>query len=113
MDSEAYDRLVALLCVLPGGVKEVARSDSLGDAHVVTAGAGHVQLVSVHDSQQLFANVLCSLHGTLLDVVLHAPLAAELVVLPRVIHRQQREVVALRLREVRPLLIRLYISAHE
>jgi hypothetical protein len=61
----------------------------------------------VHDGKQLFANVLCALEAALLDEILEAPGLAKLIGLPCVVHRQQGQVVALRLEKLCPLLVRL------
>ena len=59
----------------------------------------HVQLVSIHDSQHLLANVLSSPQAPRLDKVLIAPRIGEFVVLPGVVDGEQSEVVTLGLVE--------------
>ncbi len=61
----------------------------------------------VHDLHQLLAHVLRPLERARLDEVLLAPRVALLVVLPLLVHRQQRQVVALGLEELGLLLVRL------
>ena len=59
----------------------------------------------VHNSQHLFPDVLCPPERPGLHEVLEAPGIRELVVLPRVVHGQQRQVVAFWLVELRFLLV--------
>jgi hypothetical protein len=75
----------------------------------LTAGASHSTPpgAPVHDLHQLLAHVLRPLERPGLDEVLLAPRVALLVVLPRLVHRQQRQVVALGLEEFGLLLVRL------
>ena len=60
----------------------------------------------VHDSQHLFADVLCPFQRADLNKVLEAPGTGELVVLPGVVHGQQRHVVTLDLVKLGFLLVR-------
>lgn len=79
----------------------------LADLVKVAAGRHQVQLVAVHDGQQLLAHVLGPAQAAVLHKVLKAPGLGEVAALPGLIHRQQRQVVALRLEELGLLLIRL------
>ena len=63
------------------------------------------QVLPVHYAQHLLANVLGPAQRTSLDKVLIAPWVGELVVLPRVVHGQQGEVVPFGLVEFGLLLI--------
>lgn len=74
-----------------------------------------VDFLPVHDAQHLLAYVLSSLQGPGLDEVLEAPGIRELVVLPRVIHSQQRQVISLKLEELCLLLVskRLFVLKME
>jgi hypothetical protein len=83
----------------------------LAHARVVLARADQVQLVPVHDCDQLLAHILRALHGARLDEVLVAPGVAELVGLPALVHSQQREVVTFRLEELGSLLVSLHTPA--
>lgn len=83
-DSRAEFRERADLCVLASSVEKVARGDRLLDAGVVAPGADQVELVAVHDADQLLAGILCRLEGTDLDEVLVAPGVRELGLLRRV-----------------------------
>jgi len=51
-------------------------------------------VIPVHDAKHLFANVLCSLQRSDLDKILVTPGTRELVVTPRVVDRQQSQVVS-------------------
>lgn len=50
--------------------------------------------VPVHNAHHLLAHVLCAPEGAALQEVLVAPHVGELVLFPRVVHGQQRQVVA-------------------
>ena len=60
--SKNFTRVV-YLWVLFGGVAEEARADGLLDASGGLAAGDHVQLVPVHDAQQLLSDVLKSGFG--------------------------------------------------
>lgn len=51
-------RAVAFLGIFLGGVSEESGANGLLNSLDISAGADHVQFVSVHNTQQLFANVL-------------------------------------------------------
>ena len=72
----------------------------------VRAG-GAVELVPVHDSEQLLAHVLRAPHRARLDEVLEAPRVGELGVGPRLVDGEAGEVVALRLEELGALRVGL------
>mmetsp|Transcript_26110 Transcript_26110/g.77449 ORF Transcript_26110/g.77449 Transcript_26110/m.77449 type:complete len:211 (-) Transcript_26110:2072-2704(-) len=102
-----HHRLIALLRVLARRVEKEARGDGLAYPHVCAPSCHQLQFVSVHDGQQLLAHVLRALERPVLHKVLLTPRDAELVCLPLLVHRQQRQVVALWLEELCLLLIRL------
>ncbi len=59
VDGLAIDEgTIAFLWVTLGGVAEIARADSLLHSLYISAGTGDVQLVTVHDCQQLLADIL-------------------------------------------------------
>ena len=60
----------------------------------------HVELVSIHDSQHLLADVLSSPQAPRLDKILVAPRIGEFVVLPGVVDSEESEVVTLGLVEL-------------
>ena len=62
-------------------------------------------LSPVHDRQQLLPHILRTPQAPRLHKVLEAPRSAEVLGLPRLVHCQQRQVVALRLKELGLLLI--------
>jgi len=68
----------------------------------------HIQsdaILPVHNAKHLFANILRSLQCSDLHKVLVAPCTGKLVVTPRVVDGEQRQVVAFRLVEFGLLLI--------
>ena len=81
------------LRVLLGGVSEEARADCLLDARGRLAAGDDVQLVAVHDAEQLLADVLRPLQRPHLHKVLVAPRRRELVVLPGVVHGEEGQVI--------------------
>eukprot|EP00162_Nutomonas_longa_P013791 comp21710_c0_seq1/m.48328 comp21710_c0_seq1/g.48328 ORF comp21710_c0_seq1/g.48328 comp21710_c0_seq1/m.48328 type:complete len:398 (-) comp21710_c0_seq1:968-2161(-) len=91
----AHVRRVLLGCI---------RKESSGDRHanaVVCAPArDNVELVAVHDCEQLLADVLGPLHRAALDKVVKAPRCRVVVALPCLIHGEQREMVAFDLVEL-------------
>mmetsp|Transcript_27535 Transcript_27535/g.59266 ORF Transcript_27535/g.59266 Transcript_27535/m.59266 type:complete len:276 (+) Transcript_27535:374-1201(+) len=92
--------LVALLRILLRRVHEVARGDGLAHLRVVLARRDDLQLVAVHDSEQLLAHVLRLPHRPRLDEVLEAPRVGELGVRPGLIDGEVGQVVALGLEEL-------------
>lgn len=97
---------IPFLGVLLGGVTEKPTTDGLLNSCSVLTTADDIQLVPVHNTQHLFADILGPFESSNLHKVFVAPGAGELVVLPRVVHGQQRDVVALRLVELGLLLVR-------
>lgn len=55
-----------------------------------------IYLVSVHDGHELLPHVLRPPHGSCLDEVLVAPGVAELAGLPRLVHSEKGQVIALK-----------------
>ena len=102
-----HNCLVAFLWVFACSMKEEPRADSLADLVIVTPTCDKVQLVAVHNLQQLLAYILRSLQAATLNEVFMAPGVAELAVLPAIIDSQQGEVVALWLEELGLLLVSL------
>mmetsp|Transcript_17127 Transcript_17127/g.28163 ORF Transcript_17127/g.28163 Transcript_17127/m.28163 type:complete len:206 (-) Transcript_17127:3192-3809(-) len=85
-----HQSAVPLLRVLLGCMRKEATADGLADLVEVLPRRYNVQLIPVHNGQQLLADVLGTSHGAGLNKVLVAPRVAELVGLPRLVHRQQR-----------------------
>ena len=104
-DLTVHQGPVTLLRIFLGGVPEEARADCFLNPGGGLPTAYYVQLVSVHDSQQLLPHILSSLQSSLLDEVLVAPGGGELVGLPAVEDGQQSDVVALGLVELGLLLV--------
>lgn len=68
----------------------------------------------IHDTEELFAHILCPFEGSGLHEVIIAPGRRELVVLPGVVHREQGQVVALGLVELGlPLVCQLRLLLDE
>mmetsp|Transcript_2909 Transcript_2909/g.8721 ORF Transcript_2909/g.8721 Transcript_2909/m.8721 type:complete len:305 (-) Transcript_2909:913-1827(-) len=79
---------------------EEARRDRLAHLGVVLAARGDLELVTVHDRQQLLAHVLRAAHRARLDEVFKAPRVGELGVRPRLVDGEVGHVVALGLEEL-------------
>ena len=92
--TEDSHKPVSLLRIFFGGVPEESGADCLLDPGDGLATGHHVQLVPVHDAQQLLPDVLDLLQLGHLDEVLETPGTAKLVVFPRVVHCQQGQVIA-------------------
>lgn len=56
-----YHSFVTFLWIFTGCMEEEARTDCFPDFVKVAASADKVQLVAVHDLQQLLAHILCTL----------------------------------------------------
>ena len=84
-DLPLVHRLVSLLRVLFGRVHEKARCDRLADLCVVLAAGVQLELVPVHDGEQLLAHILGTAHGARLNEVLKAPGVGELGGCPRLV----------------------------
>mmetsp|Transcript_34510 Transcript_34510/g.90808 ORF Transcript_34510/g.90808 Transcript_34510/m.90808 type:complete len:344 (-) Transcript_34510:93-1124(-) len=106
-DLALIHRLVALLRVLLGRVHEEAATDRAAYLREVPSTADELELVTVHDRQQLLAHVLRAAHRACLDEVFEAPRVGELGCRPRLVHGEIGEVVALWLEEFGALLVGL------
>ena len=95
-----HNRAVPLLRVLFRGGHEKPAGDGLAHHFQVFGPRGHhLQLVPVHDAEQLLPHILRPPHGARLHKVFVAPRVGKLRLLPRLVHRQKREVVPLGLVE--------------
>mmetsp|Transcript_42442 Transcript_42442/g.117469 ORF Transcript_42442/g.117469 Transcript_42442/m.117469 type:complete len:343 (-) Transcript_42442:655-1683(-) len=93
-----------------GDLHEEAGQQALADVGVVLlrveVGALELEAVAVHDAHQLRAHRVRRLHRAVVDEIVVAPRRRLLVVLPRMVHVEQRQVVAVDVLEARLGLVR-------
>ena len=98
-------RLVALLRILARRVAKEAAANRHLNARRRSTARDDVQLVSIHDAEELLSHVLGASKGARLNEILVAPGVRELVVLPRIVNGEQREMIAFGLVKFRLALI--------
>ena len=84
---------------------EEAADDGFTDFVPVLASADDVELVTIHDLQDLLAHVLSSTEGASVQEVFVAPGVTELVSLPGLIDIEQHQVISFRAVELGLLLV--------
>ena len=103
------DRLVAFSRVLPTAVVEEPGANRLPNLRVVfklkRAAGDHWKAESIHDCNQLLSDILSAFHCPRLDEVFVAPLVLESVHLPRLVHCEHSQMIAVLVIELSTLLI--------
>mmetsp|Transcript_63743 Transcript_63743/g.137104 ORF Transcript_63743/g.137104 Transcript_63743/m.137104 type:complete len:424 (+) Transcript_63743:406-1677(+) len=97
---------VTLLGITAASIAKVAGGDALPDPVVVIAASHNLELVPVHERDELLPDVLGAPQRPGLDEVLVAPGVGEAIVRPTPVDLQKRAMVAFGLMEARLLLVR-------
>lgn len=103
------DGLIAFSRVLASAVVEETGADRLAYLGIVLqlegAARDYRQPKPIHDCDQLFADVLASLHCTSLDEVFVAPLVLKAVHLPSLVHCKHSQMVTVLMIELGSFLV--------
>lgn len=103
------DSLIPFRAIFLCSMREEPCTERFPDFSVILHARGDGQMVAIHNTNQLFPDILCSLDCSRINEVLVTPNIREVISLPSFIHCQQWQMISILMIELLSPLIRLLL----